>query len=257
MIRARLIVASAAVSAALCAAGAPAEAQTPGPPQATTPAVEPEALEAMRRMSAYLGTLPAVELTAQTSLDLVTTAGQRIELDGAARYKIRRPNGFAIEVSTALKTRKYFYDGKQFTLWAPELGFYATISAPATNAEMLDLLRSKLDIELPVEDLFRWTDPANRKREAVSAGFEVGPAVVDGVQTDQYAFREGDMDWQIWIQTGAQPLPRKLVIVDRRDPANPAYTAKFSWNVNPVLTAQDFVFSPTKEAKPIRIAGAP
>ena len=37
------------------------------------------------------------------------------------------------------------------------------------------------------------------------------PATIDGVATDHYAFREADVDWEVWIQKGDQPLPRKLV----------------------------------------------
>jgi hypothetical protein len=222
--------------------------------QAPPAAVEPEALEALQRMSAYLGTFQTVEVTTQTSLDLVTNDDQRLQLDGGAKYKIRRPNGFVIEVSTALKKRRYIYDGKTFTLDAPDRGFYATVPAPATNIETLDLLYEKFNIALPLEDLFRWTDPANRRREALTSGYAIGPAIIGGVQTEQYAFREGDLDWQIWIEPGPRPLPRKLVIIDRSDSTNPAYIATLNWNVNPTFGPDDFTFRPAAGAKAIRLS---
>lgn len=225
-------------------------------PAATAPAaaVAPEALQALRRMSAYLATLPAVELTSNTSLDVVTMQGQRVELDAVARYKIRRSNGFSIQVVSDRMERSYFYDGKQFTVYAPKLGFYATAAAPPTIRQTLDLLDEKFGIELPLEDLFRWNDPTDNPAQKLTSGFHVGTATIDGVETDQYAFRQPTVDWQIWIQKGPQALPVKVVIVDQVDPANPAYVARLSWNTSPTLTPDDFTFRPGKDAKLIHMS---
>jgi hypothetical protein len=207
-------------------------------------------------MGAYLSTLTAFEVTTQTSLDLVLTDDQRVTLDGGARYKVHRPDGFVIDVTSDAKTRKYVYDGKQFTVYAPTLGFYATAPAPPTIGATLDAIWQKFGISLPLQDLFRWSDPNNRRAESLQSALAIGPAPLDGVRTDHYLFREGDIDWQIWIQQGDRPLPLKLVIVDRSDPAGPAYVARLKWNVSPTLTADDFVFRPDKDAKPIPLETA-
>jgi len=226
------------------------------PPAAATgvSSVQPEALQALRRMSAYLATLPAVELTSNTSLDVVTNLGQRVQLDGVVHYKIRRPNGFVIEVVTDRKKRTFFYDGKQFTVYAPELGYYATAAAPPTIRQTLDLIENRFGVQLPLEDLFRWNDATDNPAQNLKSGFVVGTATLDGVPTDHLAFRQPQVDWQIWIQKGAQPLPLKVVIVDQVDPANPAYVARLTWNLNPTINADDFTFKPGKDAKLIRMS---
>jgi len=235
---------------------APAAAAKPSSaaPAGAAAAVAPDALQALRRMSAYLATLPAVELTSNTSLDVVTMNGQRVELDAVARYKIRRSDGFSLQVVSDRMQRSYFYDGKQFTVYAPKLGFYATAAAPPTIRQTLDLLDEKFGIELPLEDLFRWNDPSDNPAQKLTSGFHVGTATIDGVETDQYAFRQPKVDWQVWIQKGPQPLPVKVVIVDQVDPANPAYVARLSWNTSPTLTADDFTFRPGKDAKLIHMS---
>ena len=224
--------------------------------QATQPAVEPRALQALERMSAYLSSLNSFEAESHTSLEVVTMDGQKIQLDGTADYKVLRPNNFVIEVDSDLKKRRFIYDGKNFTVFAPQLGYYATVPAPPTIRQTLDTISTRFGISLPLEDLFRWNDPSNPRRESLTSGFWVGPATIDGVETDQYAFRGPDTDWQIWIQKGDQPLPRKLVIVDRTDPALPAYTARLTWTVNPALTPADFTFQPGKDVKQIRLTAA-
>lgn len=229
------------------AAAAPAAAATPA-----VPAVEPEALQALQRMSAYLGTLNAFEMKAETSMDLILDEGERIQKDGVTTYKVKRPNGFMIETASDKPVRQVFYNGKQLTLYSPRLGYYATVPAPATIRETLDAARENYGIVLPLEDLFRWGEPGSRAENLTSA-FEVGPALIDGVETDQYAFREGDVDWQIWIAKGDKPLPRKIVMIDRKDAERPGFTARMSWNTSPQLAASSFTFDPSPSAKQIRL----
>jgi hypothetical protein len=238
-----------------------AEASPSATPPATTktaePAVvEPGAVKALEQMSAYLQTLPAFELATDTSLDLVNEGGQRVTLGGKALYKFRRPNGFSIDLKTDYKNRRFYFDGKKITVYAPDFGYYATVAAPPTVRETLDLMSMKYGIALPLEDLFRWSDPASSRAKSLTSAFLVGTAAVDGVETDHYAFREGDKDWQIWIEKGARPLPRRVVIVDRTDPSYPTYDARLTWKANTTLASDQFVFKPAHDDKQIRLASA-
>jgi hypothetical protein len=211
-------------------------------------------VQALARMSAYLGTLSAFEIKADTSFELILDDGQRLTLDGVNRYTVRRPDGFVIETTTDRKVRKLVYDGKSLTLYAPKLGYYATVPAPPTIRETLDRAYDRYGLTVPLEDLFRWSDPNRGRSELLKSAMVVGAATVDGVECDQYAFREGDIDWQIWIQKGDKPAPRKVVIVDRLDSAHPQYTAKLDWNLAPQLAGDAFAFRAEKGAQPIRLA---
>lgn len=248
--------------ALLLSASGLAQAEQPAP--AAKPAagaelppqeVEEDALKALKRMGAYLDTLKTFGLTANTTIDVVTVDGQRLQLDGVTNYKVRRPNGFVIDLNSDIKKRTFFYDGKSFTVSAPELKYYATVDAPATNIATLDAIYDKYGIALPLEDLFHWNGDKTREDKLIS-GFAVGPATIDGVPTEHYAFREKDMDWQIWIAKGDKPLPKKLVIIDRTDATGPTYVARLSWVENPVYTQKDFAFTPAGDAKPIKFMAA-
>jgi hypothetical protein len=251
-----LSLALAQAAAPTWAADPPSAAAPTAAPAATSAPLQPDALKALERMSDYLNTLKAFQITTRTSLDLVTTDGQLLQVNGGATYKVRRPDGFVIDVKSDVKNRTFVYDGKQFTVYAPELGYYATVAAPATIRETLDKLYTKFGLALPLEDLFRWGDATDTGDEILDSGFRVGPSTIEGVATDHYAFREGDIDWQIWIQQGAQPLPRKVVIIDRSDPAAPAYTAVLDWNLSPTFAADTFAFKPATGAKSVRLTSA-
>ena len=216
--------------------------------------VEPAAIDALKAMSAYLSAATTLAVTSQGSLDVVTGDGQRIQLDGTTQYKIRRP-GFVIDYESDAKSRRFIYDGKSFTIYSPKLGFYSTVAAPATNREALDTIYKKFGIALPLEDLFRWGDGTSADRlQTMKSAYSVGTATIDGVATNHYAFRERDVDWEVWIQQGNQPLPRKLVIVDRTDASRPTFIARLDWQVNPTFAASDFTFVPNADAKPIQLA---
>jgi hypothetical protein len=224
-------------------------------PSVQTPAqkIDPNAVRALREMSTYLQSLSTFRLESETSLDVVTNDGQKIQFDGVARYKVRKPDAFVIDIISDSWNRQYLYNGKEFTLYAPKLGFYATVPAPPTIQATIADIGTRFGISVPLDDLFRWSGADGSRAEALDSAFLVGTDTLDGVKTDHYAFREDKIDWQIWIQQGAQPLPRKLVIVDRRDPADPAYVARLTWTLNPPLTDEDFAFRPANDAKRIRI----
>jgi len=223
-------------------------------PIANEGVIEDEAVDALKEMSNYLMTAKTLQIQTVGSLDVVTNNGQRIQLDGTTTYKVRRP-GFVIDYESDIKSRKFIYDGKTFTVYSPKLGFYASAPAPATNREVLDTIYNKFGISLPLEDLFRWGDGSSAARlQALQSAYNVGTATIDGVATNHYAFREKDVDWEVWIQQGDQPLPRKLVIVDRSDPAKPTFSTRLSWTMNPTFTDADFTFVPDANAKKIQLA---
>jgi hypothetical protein len=221
---------------------------------ATEGVIEDVAVDALRKMSNYLMQQSTLQITTQGSLDVVTNDGQRIQLDGGTTYKIRRP-GFVIDYVSDMKSRRFIYDGKTFTIYSPKLGYYASVAAPPTNREVLDTIYNKFGISLPLVDLFRWGEGASSDRvKALQSAYDVGPATIDGAETEHYAYREAGVDWEVWIQQGDQPLPRKLVIVDRTDPSRPTFTSRLTWQVNPTFTDSDFAFVPDANAKRIELA---
>jgi len=215
--------------------------------------VEPAARAALSRMGAYLRTLQAFEVTANTTLDEVTDEGQKLQFGGTNTYRFKRPDGFMIQTSTDRQVREIYYDGKALTIFAPRMGFYVSVPAPPTIRQTLDAAKDKYGVELPLEDLFRW-GTADDRHPDLKSGYEVGYAKIDGVDTDQYAFSEDGFDWQIWIQRGDQALPRKVVITTTFEAAQPQYVAVLNWKVNPTFEAATFVFKPPPDAKPITIA---
>jgi len=215
--------------------------------------VDRDALAALDKMGAHLRTLESFEIKTDTLTDSVLDNGQKVQFGGTAQYKVRRPNSFAVTVSSDRKVRQFLYDGKHFTVFSSRMGYYATVPAKPTIREMMATAYDKFKIELPLADLFRWGTEDDR-RDDITSAVNVGYAKINGVDTDQYAFREGKMDWQVWIQRGDKPLPQKIVITDTSDNAMPEFGAVLHWTTAAKFNDTTFAFNPPKDAKQIKIA---
>ena len=166
-----------------------------------------------------------------------------------------RPNHLRAEVINDKQQRMYFDDGKTFSVWARRVNYYATIPAPPTLRELADKLSDEYNLELPMADLFYWGD--SKTTGDIVGAIDLGPAQVDGTTCEHYAFRQKGTDWQVWIQQGNYPLPRKLVITTTTDPARPRFTSVMTWNLAPSFDDAAFTFEPPKDAKKITFGRTP
>lgn len=217
-------------------------------------AIEPRATEALQRMSAYLQSLPAFGVKARTATDQVLTDGQKIRLDADTALWVKRPDRLRVDVSSDRRSRQFYYDGRNVTIYGRNTGFYARAPAPPTLKELTGKLSDDYGLELPLADLFTWgNDPAQLSR--LTGATAIGLATVRGTPCDQYAFRQDGLDWQLWIQRGAQPLPRRLVLTTTTDPAQPQHSVDLDWTTG-TPAASLFAFVPPKDAHQIPLRRA-
>jgi hypothetical protein len=215
--------------------------------------IDPDAVDAVKKMSAYLHTLKSFQIIDNVTEDDVLEDGLIVQTNSKVDYLTARPNRLRIEVTSDEKHRLYLYDGKNFTIWARLVNYYATVPAPPTIGELLDKAIEKYDIDLPLYDLYNWgtkDDDINKIKTAV----DIGPSAVEGVTCEHYAFHQEGVDWQIWIQLGEFPLPRKLVITTLTDDARPQHSDTLTWNLAPSFNDGAFAFDPPQDAKRIVLA---
>jgi FixJ family two-component response regulator len=212
--------------------------------------VEPEAAEALGRMGAYLQTLHAFGLKARASTDEVLQDGQKIQLDSAMTLWVHRPDRLRVDVHSDRKSRQFFFDGRSFTVFARRAGCYARVGAPPTIRELLAGISRKYGVEMPLTDLFAFgADPAQQC--SLTSARAVGLATLRGTPCDQYAFRQEGLDWQLWIQRGDRPLPRRFVLTATDDPARPQHAIELDWLLEDKPSDAVFAFTPPADAHEI------
>ena len=224
------------------------------PQAAAASAIDPLALQAGARMGAYLRSLQAFEVNSSAVLEeVVDDNGKKSTNQVSAAYKVRRPDAFVIDVTAPKKARRFFYDGRAFTVFAPKVGYFATISAPPTIDETVKVIYEQYGVILPLADLFYWGTDA-QPTDRVTSAKRLGQETIGGVDTDHYAFAGPGMSWEVWIQRGDAPLPRRMRITTVDDPARPTYTADLTWKTATSFPADTFTFKPATDARPIAMA---
>lgn len=216
--------------------------------------VDPDAVDAVKKMGAYLRSLKVFQVQGDISHDDVLEDGLIVQSSSKVDMLAVKPDRMRVEVAGDDKQRLYLYDGKTFTAWGKLTNYYATVPAPPTIAELFKQVQEKYEIELPLIDLFKWgtnEDDINKIKTAINAG----PTTVEGVTCEQYVFHQEGVDWQIWIQLGDYPLPRRLVITTLSDEARPQHTITLTWNLAPSFNDAAFVFDPPPDAKRILFEG--
>jgi len=219
----------------------------------TSSRIDPDAIAALKKMGDYLRTLKAIGVHANVTTEDVMEDGQKVQRTAVMDLVAVRPDKMRIEIADQRQPRTLFYDGKTFTMWAPRVKYYATVSAPPTIIQLVDTLEDKYDVDVPFVDLFRWGTAESDLPEITDAT-DIGPAAVNGVTCQQFVFRQKGLDWQVWIQNGEFPLPLKLVLTTTTDEARPQHTAVYTWNLAPSFNDKAFVFNPPADAKKITFA---
>jgi hypothetical protein len=224
--------------------------------RAQTDAMGPEATRLLKRMTDYLAGLQRFTVDTHNTLDAVLASGQKVQFVMDATVTVQRPNRLFAERKNSLVDQKFYYDGKTLTLSNPKDKVFATVAAPPTLEAMLDFARERLDIVAPAADLL-YADAYEQFMQVTTSGFVVGKAMIGGVRSDQLAFRGPDVDWQIWIADGPQPLPYRYVVTTRGLPAHPEYSLVMTrWDVAPNVGSARFTFTPQTLAKRISFLGS-
>ncbi len=223
----------------------------PQPGHAQPAGIDPQAEKLLKRMSDYLAGRQQFTAKAESTLEAVLTSGQKIQFDSPATLVVSRPNKLHAHRKGDIANQEFFYDGKTLTLYNPRENLYATVAAPPTLDEMLDFAREKLDVIAPAAELL-YKNAAEKMLKESSSGFVVGQSVVGGVKCTHLAFRGSEVDWQIWIEDGDKPLPRKFILTSKQVKGEPQFTVVIrSWDLAPKLTNAEFSFTPPKGAKKI------
>lgn len=214
------------------------------------PSVDPAAIAALEKMSAFLRAQQSFEVTSEMTTDDALPSGQKVQYGGSVELKVRRPSRLRVDVASDRKNERILYDGNLFTVYQPKAGYYASFAAPPNLRELVDVLERRYGLDLPLADLFRLGADEAHLRAIRGATF-VGTSTIKGTPCTHYAFHQSDVDWEIWIEEGAQPLPRKLAITTLSEKTQPQHVSVMTWNLAPKLDEQAFAFTPPANAQRI------
>ncbi len=202
----------------------------------------------LRQMSDFLTSAQSFGFTAHELIDEVEE-GQRIQYSNSRSMLVRRPDRIATEAYGDLVNRSVWYDGKSFTLLDREFNTYIQVPAPNSIDALLDQIEAQLEVVIPLgevlsEDVYQALTPQIRQAEYL------GLHQVRGIECHHIIFTQDDLEWQLWVEASSTPVPRKLVIVYKREPGIPQYSAVISeWDFTVATPDELFEFRPPEGAR--------
>jgi len=193
-------------------------------------------------MSEFLAKTPRFAVEAEETFDELSDGEPRVELTNVRRIAVERPNRLAADATGDTLNRAAWYDGRSLTVLDKEHNTYATIEAAPTIDATLDKLQDDYGVVLPLVD-FLYADPYAVLTEGVVYGRYLGIHLAAGVPCHHLSFAQETIEWQVWIDAGSEPLPRKVVITYVEEPGEPQYSAVLRrWRLDPTWPEGLFTF---------------
>jgi hypothetical protein len=189
----------------------------------------------LRGMTDYMAHLQNFQVMSSALDEVVTHDGRKISVSSDHAIFVSRPDRLRSEELGAPHGMAFRDDGKTMTLYCGADHTFATAPAPGSIDATIDTLRKKYKLEAPGADLL-YSHPYDVLTEQVKGGQFIGKETVDGVPANHLAFQGEDVDWQIWIKDGDQPLPLRYDITSKTVKGAPEFSVRLShWQTN-----QDF-----------------
>jgi hypothetical protein len=203
----------------------------------------------LKAMSDYVGRQQTIELSFDSDIEVITPSLEKIQFTNSGDALLQRPDKLRAHRLGGYADVALSFDGKKVSILGKHLNAYAQLDAPGSVDRLIEALRAGHGVALPFADLLL-TNSYDSLVAGVLEAKHIGRGVIDGRECEHLAFRNFDTDWQLWIEVGASPIPRKMVITSKTLNSAPQYTLRVkSWKTDVKPAPEAFVFLPPANAK--------
>jgi hypothetical protein len=210
---------------------------------------EREPFEILQRMSDYVGGLVNFRLGEQDTYEEVLVSGEKVQLSSWRSFQISRPDKMISDIQGDMANQRVWYDGKTITLLDRTKNVYGIVKAPGNIDAMVEMAVNTYHISASFMDLLG-SDFYGGIRDLLQDGDYVGLHKVGDYDCHHLAFRLTNVDWEIWIQAGDKPLPRKFVVTYKNRTGKPRFSAQLPyWELDVKFPADNFQFVPPAGAR--------
>lgn len=208
-----------------------------------------DARSVLKAMADYLVSQKTIEFTFDSSIEVITPDIQKIQYTSSGHALLERPNKLRVSRLGGTGELDLFFNGETATLYGPGIKTYAEVGSASSVDQLIDELEHKYGFAGPGADLLLSNAYETLMANVTDARY-LGTGIIGGVTCDHVAFRTRETDWQLWVQVGAEAIPRKFVITSKTVAAAPEYSVvvtdlKTGIKVDPSA----FAFTPPPDAK--------
>jgi hypothetical protein len=254
MHRVKRIIISGTLSLAAMLAAVPlpaAEAPASAPaPVATAEAATPNpAMEQLMRMANFMAHLKEFSVTLHSGYDVIQESGQKIEFGENRKMTVARPDRFRVDVERSDgESFASAFDGKTVTVFSPKKNLYAATEVQGDIDAAIRYFVRDLNMRLPLAQLWVTTLPKHLEQWALEADI-VETSSLQDTPCVHLAVRGESVDFQLWLPTTGDPLPRRIILTYKNEEGQPQFWANFSdWNIAPSPPTTLFTLDIPKDA---------
>ena len=205
----------------------------------------------LKSMTDYLSGQTSLSASFDSDIEVITPELQKIQFSSSGQMKLSRPDKLRVRRTGGYADVEMVYDGRTMSLYGNNAKSFVQADLAGTVDEMIDRIQARSGVGMPGTDLLL-SNAYDELMAATIEGKHVGMGVVDGVECEHLAFRTPDTDWQIWIETGAKPMPRKYVITSKTIAGAPQYTLRMKdWKTDAISDPEAFAFKPPAGANKV------
>ncbi len=213
---------------------------------------EPDPLQVLQKMCDFLKSQQQFTYKAEVADDQVYAGGKKLQYGIDVETFVRRPDRLRVNAEGDLVDKQFYFDGKTITLYDKDDNVFGTLEVPPNIESALEKASKEFGVRVALTDLAS-PQLCELIRKKVKHSLYVGLHKVRGVPCHHLAFDGDEVQLQLWIDAGDQPLPRKVVLNHKNLPASPQWTAYLSdWNFAPQLNDNLFVFTPPQGTEKIK-----
>jgi hypothetical protein len=214
---------------------------------------EDDTAKILKTMADYTAGQKSISATFDSDIEVITPDLQKIQFTSSGQMQLNRPDKLRVRRTGGYADVELVYDGKTLSIYGNNAKSYVQADAAGTVDQVIDTLHAHAGAAMPGTDLLLSHSYDELMADVIDAE-HVGQGVVDGVECEHLAFRGTDTDWQIWIETGARPVPRKYVITSKTLAGAPQYTLRIKdWKTDPIADASAFTFKPPADATKVSL----
>jgi hypothetical protein len=203
----------------------------------------------LKAMSDYVSSQKTIDLTFDSDIEIITPQLEKIQFANSGEILLSRPDKLRAHRVGGYADVELYFDGKTVSVYGKHINSYAQFDAPGTVEQLVEALRMGHGVSLPGSDLIL-IDSYNLLVAGVKEAKHIGRGVIDGVECEHLAFRNFDTDWQIWVEVGKSPVPRKMVITSKTLNNAPQYTVRVkNWKTGAEAARNAFAFTPPAKAE--------
>ncbi len=216
---------------------------------------DPEAKAILMKMAEFISKTPAFSVTLRNSYDAIQEDGQYIEFGEKRHILLQRPDHLRVESERSDGEQALIlFDGKEITAFKADDNVYSRVEKVGTIDDALVYLVRDLQFTLPLARILHTGFAQHLEKKKITAISYVEENTLFDVVTDHLAVRSEDVDVQLWVAQGDEPLPRRIVLTYVNAPGQPQFRGDFTdWSLKPKVAVDSFKLTPPVDAEQIPV----